>query len=409
MNKEQLEHTPQGLLSSNFGQREKRAAAFALLFSVLLEPSAQSRLQVLAEGNEVIDKTTGLIWKRCAQGQVWNGTVCPGAPSKFSFDAAMAVTFNPSGWRMPNIKELFSIAPKSDRSIYTEFHATFQNVSGEYWSATPQVPMPGAAWTVDFNYAATLPSLRFGPKHVRLVKNAFDSTEGKSWGQLNDTGISSDQCVAPSTVGFVSCNSTAAALYGNNQDAMTGRDATHPDGSDGQLGFSYKMLSRPDGNPYPATECVMDSVTGLMWEGKPSDGSIRNHADMFTNFDSALVPQVARGPGTGVASQDELTGKGNTLGYIFAVNASALCGFSDWRLPTADELTGLIHFGKTTPPMIESTWFPNTQPSMFYWTSEGHNTISGSARIVNFSIGRTSSTSRSTPGYIRLVRTSATR
>ena len=56
----------------------------------------------------------------------------------------------------------------------------------------------------------------------------------------------------------------------------------------------------------------------------------------------------------------------NSIGFKNAVNATNLCGSGAWRLPTKDELLGIV---KTTEdPKIDNVWFPNAV-AKFYWTS----------------------------------------
>lgn len=59
------------------------------------------------------------------------------------------------------------------------------------------------------------------------------------------------------------------------QDATLGRDATSPDYSDGEAGFSFTKLDA-SGNNLPATaaswSCVKDNHTGLIWESKQGLG-----------------------------------------------------------------------------------------------------------------------------------------
>lgn len=71
----------------------------------------------------VTDIETGLMWKRCSEGQVWDGSSnsCNGDAARYTWKAALdqAQTINKSGgfaaqvdWRMPNIKELRSIVER---------------------------------------------------------------------------------------------------------------------------------------------------------------------------------------------------------------------------------------------------------------------------------------------------------
>lgn len=75
-----------------------------------------NRFIVHANGT-VTDKTTGLMWKKCSEGQ--SGDDCgTGSPSRYNWGQALqqAQEINDSGgfagyrdWRLPNIKELYSI------------------------------------------------------------------------------------------------------------------------------------------------------------------------------------------------------------------------------------------------------------------------------------------------------------
>lgn len=65
------------------------------------------------DGTEVADNLTGLIWRRCPAGMVWNdGTrSCTGSATEFSWVDALdyAAANRQGGWRIPNAKELLSI------------------------------------------------------------------------------------------------------------------------------------------------------------------------------------------------------------------------------------------------------------------------------------------------------------
>ena len=55
---------------------------------------------------------TGLIWKRCSEGQIWTGSTCSGSATTYTWDGAMALTSNFAGnsdWRVPTEEELISL------------------------------------------------------------------------------------------------------------------------------------------------------------------------------------------------------------------------------------------------------------------------------------------------------------
>ena len=52
----------------------------------------------------------------------------------------------------------------------------------------------------------------------------------------------------------------------------------------------------------------------------------------------------------------------NTSAFVAAVNAQGLCGANDWRMPTPQELQGIVHYGSYSP-VIDPGYFPNTSLS----------------------------------------------
>ena len=105
-------------------------------------------------------------------------------------------------------------------------------------------------------------------------------------------------------------------------------------------------------------------------------------------------------------TQAEVDASTNSIGYKTAVNASNLCGSGAWRLPTKDELFGIV---KTSEyPTIDNTWFPNTV-DWFYWTSSPYPGYADYAWVVYFYNGGAGYGSRGSNdfggGYlVRLVR-----
>lgn len=174
---------------------------------------------------------------------------------------------------------------------------------------------------------------------------------------LNDTGQL--RCYAPVWDGpEVPCE-------GTGQDGDSGRDLSHRMGHDGYAGFSYqKVGASGEFLPPSATEwaCVLDRVTGLMWEMKTADGGLHDGLRTYTNL------------GNGDS--------GDVSDFMQAVNAAGLCGHQDWRVPSRMELQSIVNYGRAQP-MIVLAWFPHTR-DWIYWTSTrdvddifgGHWTVS---------------------------------
>lgn len=76
---------------------------------------------ILGDGSEVLDRETNLIWKRCYEGEVWNGTTCSG--NRLIDDLSnMLLKYNtpantPQSWRVPSIYELVSLRKCPDVDV----------------------------------------------------------------------------------------------------------------------------------------------------------------------------------------------------------------------------------------------------------------------------------------------------
>jgi pimeloyl-ACP methyl ester carboxylesterase len=222
-------------------------------------------------------------------------------------------------------------------------------------------------------------------------------------GRLNDTGITASQCYQAGSDVLVSCTSAAAIALNAYQDGMLGRDVSNADSTDGALGFSYTKIAA-NGSIVPATasaattpwECVKDNVTGLMWENKNynflSPLHLRDAQRTYTNYGDGRV--------------------GDTSEFVAKVNAQGLCGYTNWRLPTVDELQSIVDYSKYFPnPTIDSNFFQNTQLNWF-WSSSSYVGFADVAWFVRFFDGvvwassASGGSNSSDRNYVRLVRAS---
>ncbi len=205
---------------------------------------------------------------------------------------------------------------------------------------------------------------------------------------LNDTGISTSQCYGVGSDVLVSC--AGVGSLNTTQDGLVGRDRTAPAAADGKLGFSYSAVAGQN-----VANCVLDNVSGLVWEVKTVDGSVRDKNKTYTNY---LNSSQSATYGTAT----------DATGYVNAVNALALCGFTDWRIPTKQELQELVDYSVVAPgPTIDTTWLPNTAANLLdwrYWTSSEYVLDALQAWKVGFSIGDSTSGERAYDGHVRLVR-----
>ncbi len=136
--------------------------------------------------------------------------------------------------------------------------------------------------------------------------------------------------------------------------------------------------------------CTQDNNTGLMWEVKTTDGGLRDMAKTYTNFTPDYDPNKLYGSAT------------NADGFVVDVNSQSLCGANDWRMPTRDELLGIVK-SDFSNPSIDKNYFPNT-PSSLFWSSSRFTYGSVNAWFVGFDDGVSNGNGRYSYSSVRLVR-----
>lgn len=106
-----------------------------------------------------------------------------------------------------------------------------------------------------------------------------------------------------------------------------------------------KLDSQGADLPADATAWAMalDNKTKLIWEVKTDDNSIHDTDNLYKTWEAA----------------EKI--------FIGELNKNKFGGFSDWRLPTVDEIQTIYKKGNTEP-YIDTDYFPNTTPGK-YWVS----------------------------------------
>ena len=190
-----------------------------------------------------------------------------------------------------------------------------------------------------------------------------------------------------------------------DEDCEIGRDANSSlnDDSDGNAAFVFTRLNS-DGSDYSGSgdysvepwACVLDNVTGLIWDVKTTDGTWRNVNSIFTWYnpdhgqtDADGNPITFYGTESDADTQDfvdYVNGQISVNGaYVNGSLGSGLCGLTNWRLPTVHEIQGLTDFDVIPdlvtdefgaviayePPAIDTNYFPYAlnSPYQWYWTS----------------------------------------
>lgn len=280
--------------------------------------------------------------------------------------------------------------------------------------------------TLTFSFTATDDDGGFASDSVNITVSPVTVTTRA----LNDTGITLCSDYAYDTGSGthnndVDCALTAETANGLDpvpagQDSHYGRDADSSTNSadDGNAGFSFTKLDETSGGDLAANAtdwgCVRDNVTGLIWEVKTEDDSLRDKDWEYTWYNSTGVNDGGfEGYGdTGTLTTTDASEEGtdtcydsarcDTEKFVADVNTSELCGYSDWRLPTREELSLIVDYS-TVSPAIDTVYFPNTQSSV-YWSSSPNAYYSSGAWVLGFSDGYGYSLSKSDGYYVRLVR-----
>ena len=204
----------------------------------------------------------------------------------------------------------------------------------------------------------------------------------------------------------------------DDEDCELGRDAdtTLNDSNDGNAGFSFTRLYE-DGSEYTGSggyttepwSCVVDNVTGLIWEVKTNDNTLRDRDEGFTWYDSSTAE--------GTPSDQDTADFVEYLNENTEVNSgNGLCGQSNWRLPTVQELVGISDFS-TYAPVVDTSYFPNARTGKYEWSwtadlnSDTEN-FPGYAWLYNYETGSTRSGNNNKGAtnisyYVRLVSSSA--
>ena len=233
--------------------------------------------------------------------------------------------------------------------------------------------------TASFSVTATgTPPLRYQwKKNGKDISGATSSTY--------TTPVTTSTYTAPATTSAYIGAAAYSVVISNSAGTVTSNTVTL------KISARYSLVPKVGGGTYALTECFKDNSTGLVWEGKTaSPATSRLGTSTYTNFDASY---------TGGTDITLIT---NSIGYVNSVNAgSGLCGFTDWRLPTSDELQGIL--ASSGNPRIDTACLPNTQGNN-YWSASPHRDYAYLAWHVNFYSGNVHYRVRSNYFHVRLVR-----
>lgn len=269
----------------------------------------------------VRDLNTGLLWQQ--------------SPGQDRLQYADAIGYcaaldlgGRDDWRVPTIKELYSLAdfrgellkpeegtprPYLDTAMFDfDYPQGPMIFAGQYWSSTLYLKGP----VINGRNQGAF-GFNFADGHIKAYGTGLDFYSG---GPAANSGLSNGPADGQAPGNFVRCVSGDAGVYGVN-------DFTAPG----------------DGT-------VSDAATGRMWQ-QADDGTRRDWAE--------------------------------ALAYCEALD---LAGYDDWRLPDSKELQSIVDYDSTTLPAIDTDIFAITQDSetLDFWTSTTFGDIKSHANVIAF-------------------------
>ena len=130
---------------------------------------------ISADGQEVTDQATGLVWRRCVEGMNWDAGAanCTGAAATYAHEGALVHATNQAGaalWRLPSVKELASIVDRSIAGPAIDPAAFPATPADYFWSVSPFRRYPDNAWVVRFGDGVVIFDPRIHSHYVRLVR-----------------------------------------------------------------------------------------------------------------------------------------------------------------------------------------------------------------------------------------------
>lgn len=109
----------------------------------------------------VTDITTGLQWRRCAEGQTWNGTTCVGQEKTYNW--SYSITDN-NGWRLPTYHELITLIYCKNTNEYGKPCDSYPAINikifpmtqeSRYWSSSVSTNDSKKRWYINFDRGTT--------------------------------------------------------------------------------------------------------------------------------------------------------------------------------------------------------------------------------------------------------------
>jgi len=333
----------------------------------------------------VTDIETKLMWQQATAGEmIWYDaqSYCRGLSLAGYID-----------WRLPKLHELETLRdldqspPRINHMFFPDTRSSF------YWSCTNLAHRYIYATTVGFDHDIVTIGKNNRGIYVRAVRGgsfdkfvispsnrAVSKEAGFTIFSVSNTGIQT----MPWTAAVTADSSWLTITYGSsgidfgiikcNFTANTSRSSRT--GTIRVTAYSaFNTITQKDVTVTQASSIYVDNGNGTV-----------------TDTSSSLIWQQATAPNTYNWDQ--------AISYCSGLS---LAGYTDWRLPTLDELRTLVDSTQNDPPKINHMFFPGTVSS-FYWSSITYAYSTTSAWGVNFLYGNDLMPNKSNSLYVRAVR-----
>ena len=138
---------------------------------------AQDRFKVSGDGQEVLDTSTRLTWRRCPEGMQWTGQTCSGKALKLSYGGAKkisaAAATGAAAWRIPSREELLGLVdkaakkkPRIDANVFPKTPSTL------FWATRAGSDDDLNAWLVSFANGKVFGNSGQAKFPLRLVRSS---------------------------------------------------------------------------------------------------------------------------------------------------------------------------------------------------------------------------------------------
>jgi len=279
-------------------------------------------------------KPTGLIWKRCAEGQSWDTdtSTCIGVAATYNWPDALArvdalnagtvgENLGPTDWRLPNINELHSLVELgclSPAISLTQFPNTPASV---FWSASPHAN-PTDAWAVYFSDGFDNGIVRSDANRVRLVRAGQSSLNFDAAAPINGAcgGASGTPSATAPAANLCSAGSVATAITGSSGQWRWGCN-----GVNGGTGTAANACTASYASQTISLSASPTSIAAGGTSAITASSTSGLAVTLAPNANCALAGTTATGTAAGtctITASQAGTGDSGTQRYLAATNAT---------------------------------------------------------------------------------------